>query len=272
MKTGLIGFPLKSSLSPEIFKIFSGLTGIPISYRLVETREKDLPETLKRLRAAGWAGVNVTLPLKTAVADLLTASDRAISGIMAANALKFRKDGIKGINTDAAALADAFREHRVRIKDKTAVVWGAGGAAKAALWFLAKSKAAQITLHNRGIKKARALAAAVAGLFPATEFKTRRFSEKARKADIYINATPVGMYAPGHPNAVFCKAAVYCDLAYRRGETEFIRLAREAGSTALIDGKEILVYQAARALEFWTAKRIAEFVEFKKETMRRMQI
>ena len=272
LKTGLIGFPLKRSLSPEIFKIFSGLTGFKISYRLVETREKNLPDTLKRLCAAGWAGVNVTLPLKAAVTGFLTASDRTVSSIMAANTLKFYKSGIAGINTDAAALSDAFREKSAQIKDKTAVVWGAGGAAKAVLWFLAKNKAAQINLHNRDIKKARALAAAISALFPKTKFKIRRFSEKTGKADIYINATPAGMYAPGPPNAVFARASAYCDLAYRRGETEFTRLAREAGAKTIIDGKEILVYQAARSLEFWTNKRIAEIVEFKRETMKRLKI
>ncbi|HAF96236.1 MAG: hypothetical protein A2X34_05545 [Elusimicrobia bacterium GWC2_51_8] len=272
LKTGLIGFPLKNSLSPEIFKIFSGLTGFKISYRLVETREKNLPDTLKRLRASGWTGVNVTLPLKEAVTGFLTASNRVVRRITAANTLKFQKSGIAGINTDAMALSDAFREKSAQIKDKTAVVWGAGGAAKAALWFLAKNKAAQINLHNRDIKKARALAATISALFPEIKFKIRRFSEKTGKADIYINTTPVGMYAPGRLNAVFFRASAYCDLAYRSGETEFTRLAREAGARTIIDGREILVYQAARALEFWTNKRIAEIVEFKRETVRRLKI
>ena len=271
LKIGLIGYPLKNSLSPEIFKIFSDLTGIKISYTLQETRKKDLAAALKRLSSAGWTGINATLPLKEAVTGFLTASDQAVFSVQAANTLKFHKNGVEGINTDTRALADTFRENKFTVKSKTAVVWGAGGAAKAALWFLAENNAAKICLHNRDIQKAHALAVIFSRLFPKTEFKVRRFLERSEKADIFINATPVGMYAPGRLNAAFNRKAAYCDLAYLDGETGFLRSARKAGAKTIIDGKEILVYQAARALEFWTGKRIAEIVELKRETMKRMQ-
>ncbi|MCX5785500.1 MAG: hypothetical protein NTX59_07410 [Elusimicrobia bacterium] len=272
LKTGLIGYPLKNSLSPEIFKIFSDLTGIRITYTLKETHEKDLAAALKRLRSAGWTGVNVTLPLKEAVTGFLTASDQAVFSVKAANTLKFHKNGIVGINTDARALADAFREKKIKVKGKTAVVWGAGGAAKAALWFLAENKAAEISLHNRDTEKARALAVIFSGLFPKIKFKVRSFRERSEKTDIFINATPVGMYEPGRLNAAFNRKSAYCDLAYLGGETGFLRSAREAGAKTLIDGKEILVYQAARSLEFWTDKHIAEIVELKRETIRKLKI
>jgi shikimate dehydrogenase len=267
LKTGLIGFPLKRSLSPDIFKIFSALTGYKLSYSLEETRPKDLAKTLTRLRACGWTGANVTLPLKTAVTDFLTASDQVVFSVRAANALKFHKTGVTGINTDTRALADAFRENNFTAKGKTAVVWGAGGAAKAALWFLAENKAERITLHSRDLGKARALALGIAALFPKIEFRTRTFHQKTGQAGIFINATPVGMYAPGRLNAAFSINSAYCDMAYLSGETDFIRSARETGAGTIIDGKEILVYQAARALEFWTDKHITEIVELKRETM-----
>ena len=272
LKTGLIGYPLKNSLSPKIFKIFSDLTGIKISYTLQETRAKDLPAVLKRLRSSGWTGVNVTLPLKEAVTGFLTASDQAVFSVRAANTLKFSKNGVQGINTDARALADAFREKKFTVKGKTAVVWGAGGAAKAALWFLAENKTAEINLHNRDTEKARALAVIFSGLFPKLKFKIHRFSERSKKADVFINATPVGMYAPGRLNADFDRNSAYCDLAYLDGETGFLRSARKAGAKTIIAGKEILVYQAARALEFWTDKRITEIVELKRETIKRLKI
>ncbi|HAH32897.1 MAG TPA: hypothetical protein DCL44_11355 [Elusimicrobia bacterium] len=272
LKIGLIGYPLKNSLSPEIFKIFSELTGFKISYSLHETREKDLAHTLKRLRSAGWTGVNVTLPLKEAITGFLTASDQAVFSVKAANTLKFDKNGMAGINTDTRALSDTFREKKFTVKGKTAVVWGAGGAAKAALWFLAGNKAGEISLHNRDTKKARALAAEFSALFPKVVFKVRRFTEKSEKADIFINATPVGMYAYGRINAIFNRKAAYCDLAYLGDETGFLRSARMACAKTIIDGKEILVYQAARSLEFWTNKHIAEIVKFKRETMKRLTI
>lgn len=266
IKAGLLGLPLSKSLSPEIFRIFAALTGQPITYELRECGAAELPAVIASLKAEGWSGFNVTIPHKQAVFGLLNLSDPASREIHAVNAVRFGRLGLEGLNTDAGALREALEENGARTAGKAAVIFGSGGAAAAAGWALGRSGAASVTFNARNRDAAAVIAGRLGAAFPGTNFFDAGFSAPSASAAILVNATPLGMYAPGLPPCGPGPGTVCLDLAYAPGGTEFITVARAAGAKA-IDGIEVLVRQAALALKFWTGLPGGDIVKFNREAI-----
>jgi len=265
-KAGLIGLPLSRSLSPEIFRIFAALTGAPISYELRECGAAELGSVIAAIRAAGWAGFNVTTPHKRAVFGLLNLADPASREILAVNAARFGKLGLEGLNTDAGAVREALDENGAKVSGKAAAIFGAGGAAAAAGWALGRSGAASVTFHARNRAAAAVVAGRLGAAFPKTNFFDAEFSAVSAAPDILVNATPLGMYVPGTPPCLPGPGTVCLDLAYAAAGTEFIAKSRAAGALG-IDGLEVLVRQAALSLKFWTGLPDGDIVKFNLEAI-----
>lgn len=264
IKAGLIGSPLNRSLSPRLFGLFSSLLGETYSYAALETRAPELARTLERIKSDGWAGFNVTLPLKEKLVPLLDSLSPEAEAIGAVNAVRIRGGELEGHNTDAAAVRLTLREAGCRLRGRVCVIWGAGGAARAAAWALGSAGAGAVDIHNRSAARAAGLAARFSALFPRTEFAARGFSDApCGEAGLYINATPLGMYGP-LPAAMRFKDAPgsFClDLAYSSGLTPFLK-GREG---RVITGIDPLIYQALKSSELFGGRRIraAEIVKLK---------
>lgn len=267
IKAGLIGTPLSSSLSPEIFRIFSARSGTRIDYALRECGAAELPAVVRMLPSEGWAGFNVTIPHKRAVFTLLNLADPAARAVKAVNAVRFGRRGLEGTNTDAAAIKAALEENSIPVAGRKAAVFGAGGSAGAAGWALGRSCAAEVTFHARDAAAAGTLARDLAAFFPGTRFSAAGFGKPEGKPDIFVNATPLGMYQPGRPPCEPGPGAACLDLAYAAGETEFLKAARAAGAVTL-DGLEVLVRQASLSLRFWSGLPAGDIVEFNAEALR----
>jgi shikimate dehydrogenase len=204
-------------------------------------------ETVRALPAAGFRGVNVTIPHKEAalaVADDATAAARAIG---AANTLTFERDGaIVAGNTDAPALVELVRGV-IDPAGRRALVLGAGGAARAAVWALVQA-GAQVEVWNRSPARGEALANALGA----------RYSAVPGYADIVVNATSVGLDPNIDPfKAIPLKADTFeagscvIDMVYGSGETQFLTAARSRGAS-VIDGLEMLLAQGVASFERWT--------------------
>ncbi len=267
IKAGLLGLPLSRSLSPEIFRIFSRLTGEEILYEPRECGAAELAPVIQSLRSGGWSGFNVTIPHKQAVFKMLNLPDPASRDIRAVNAVRFGRLGLEGLNTDAAALVCALEESGAKPAGKNSVIFGSGGAAGAAGWALGRSRAASVTFCARNRAAALGMAGNLSEVFPKTTFSAAPFSLPAGPAEIFVNATPLGMYAPGKPPAEPKPGDFFLDLAYMPGGTDFVRTAAAAGAST-IDGLEILVRQAALSLKFWTGLPGGDIVEFSREALR----
>lgn len=247
MRLGLFGFPVGSSRSPRLFARLARLLRRSISYEAVAVRPRALAAAAARARGQGWRGVNVTVPLKAeaaGLADRLTPAARALGAV---NVLRFSGETV-GHNTDAEGLRDALRRSGVRARGKDALVFGAGGAARAAGWALAREGAKNIRFAARTASRARKTANDLTPYFKRTRFS----AGAAAPADIWINATPLGMKgfpdrSPAPKILPAPEAAV--DLVYGR-RTAFQRDAAARGAR-VSDGSAMLVYQALRAWEFW---------------------
>ena len=265
IKAGLFGSPLSKSFSPALFGVFARLAGTEISYELRDVPRNQLRGAIDGARLNGWAGFNVTIPYKQEVCALLSQADPAAKAAGAVNAVRFGRTGLEGCNTDAHALREIFCERGIDPAGRAAAVYGSGGGAGAAGWALGRSRAAAVVFHARNAPAAGALAARLGDCFPGTAFSAAPFYGPGA-GDIFVNATPLGMYAPGRPPCAPGAGSFCFDMAYAPGGTEFTRTAAAAGA-GVVDGLEILVWQAVLALKFWSGLPSGDIVKFKQEAL-----
>jgi shikimate dehydrogenase len=249
IRLGVLGWPVAHSRSPQIQNAAlqaAGLTGW--RYQLLPVPPRLFAETVRALPGAGFRGANVTIPHKQAALALADdATDRA-RAIGAANTLTFGDgDEIAADNTDAPALIDALP---VPPAGKTALVLGAGGSARAAVWALLAAGATEVRVWNRHPDRAEALAAELGGTAVA----------RAEPADLLVHCTPVGM--DGDPAALkqlpleadeTSMYACVVDLVYSHADTPLIAAANARG-VPVVDGLELLVRQGALSFERFTGR------------------
>ena len=245
MKLGIFGWPVAHTRSPRLFARLAVLLKRPISYEAVLVA--DLPSAMKKARAAGWRGANVTAPLKEKAAESAGRLTTAAKALGAVNVLRFGR-GVQGHNTDADGLRDALREAGLAIRGKSALVFGAGGAARAAGWALASEGAKKVRFCARTAARAERAAKAL-----KPHFRKTSFSAGAPVAsDIWVNATPLGMkgFSDRSPAPrALASPELAVDLVYGR-RTAFQRDAASRGAR-VTDGAAMLVHQALRAWEYW---------------------
>jgi len=244
MRFGVLGWPVAHSLSPQMHAAAYAALGLEgWRYQRLPVPPELFADTVRALGAAGFAGANVTVPHKEAalaVADEATSAARAIG---AANTLSFDGGAIAADNTDAPGLLAALP---IEIEGRAALVLGAGGSARAAVYALREAGARDVAVFNRTPERARALAADLGA----------RVADTHDGADLLVNCTSVGLDDPeALPLAAGTLDAysAVVDLVYRPGGTRLVREARARGLPCA-DGLEVLVQQGARSLEIWTGR------------------
>ena len=242
----LLGHPVAHSLSPRFQNAALRAAGIPIAYEPLDVAPKDLDQVLESLRAIGAAG-NVTIPHKEAVAakcdDLTPVARRA----RAVNTFWFHAGRLTGDNTDVGGFRTAVSELCAR-PPRVVAVFGAGGAAAAALVAFEDGPPVEVRVYSRSPARTRALCER----FAAVAIPVDRAAGAVRGTDLVVNTTPLGMAdesMPVDPGELDEQAAVL-DLVYRPGGTALVRAARARGLAAS-DGTTMLLEQGALAFERW---------------------
>jgi 3-dehydroquinate dehydratase/shikimate dehydrogenase len=248
---GVLGFPVGHSLSPVIHNAAFQHLGLNAFYVPLDVESADL--ALEAARTFQFHGLSVTRPHKTAVLKALERMggriEPAALRLGAVNTLVEPAGALAGLNTDVGGLLQALEEHTA-VRDRSAVVAGAGGAARAALYGLQQA-GARITLTNRTEAKGRE----VAGAFDAAFCPWPK--RASLSAEILINATPLGM-APGldetpFPAEMLHPGMVVLDMVYSPPMTRLLREAEERGCRT-VGGIAMLLYQAALQLKAWTGR------------------
>ena len=244
----LLGHPVSHSLSPRFQNAALRAAGIPLVYEALDVAPEALAATLAEL-ARNDASGNVTIPHKEAVAALCTSRSPLADRCGAVNTF-WHEDGILvGDNTDVGgvdAIAGALLG-RTRSSARVALL-GAGGSAAAVLAAAERWGSARVRLYNRSMERAHALASR----FGATVDVVDSADAALDGATLVVNATPVGLRDDDLPVAIdrIPRGAAVFDLAYRTGETAWVRAARNAGHRAA-DGEGMLVEQGALSFELW---------------------
>jgi shikimate dehydrogenase len=239
--TGVLGFPVAHSRSPAMMAAAFAELGLDWRYVKLPVPPERFAETARALPGSGYRGANVTIPHKLAAHDLADELSPAAAAIGAANTLTFEDGRVLADNTDAGGLLDALGED---VRGRTAMVLGAGGAGRAAVWAL-RDAGADVAVWNRTPERARAL---------AVEMEVFHAERPGRPADVLVNATSLGLHGEDLPAELEPQpAAVVLDLVYGAEPTALCRWAEAAGAR-VVEGLEVLVRQGARSLERWTGR------------------
>lgn len=267
----LLGDPVAHSLSPLIHNTAFRATGINAVYVASRVMAQALPAAVDGLRAMRFRGANVTIPHKQAVRDLLDEVSPRADAVGAVNTIVHTTSSegsstLYGDNTDVAGFLAPLQPYAERLDGTTALLFGAGGAARAVVYALLTAYAPErLTLAVRTPAKAQPLLTDFAAHDPhgALEVVPMKGAGPALRAStLVVNATPLGMHpdvdrTPWTDAADFSEAHIVYDLVYNPTTTRLLREAAAHGATAL-GGLDMLIGQAAAAFEQWTEQPMPE--------------
>lgn len=247
----VIGAPVEHSLSPVIHNAAFAALELDWSYFAVSVPEGRAGDAVTAMRSLRLGGMSVTMPHKTAVAAVVDTLTPRAERLGAVNCLSWRGVGIEGDSTDGPGFLDSLRvDHGWDPAGRTALVLGAGGAARAVVAALAEAGAASVGVAARVPERAARAAALADGVGRVATV------EEAAGADLVVNATPVGMGGdPSTPVPASRLGAgqVVADLVYEPIETPLLAAARQQGAMP-VTGIGMLVHQAAHAFRSWTGE------------------
>ncbi len=249
--TGLIGWPVSHSLSPIIHGYWRSTHSISGDYVPVPISPEELAEKIKKTKASGLRGFNVTVPHKQAIIPFLDVIDATAQHIGAVNTAVRDGSTWRGTNTDAYGFIAHMRDVVGDVSPylKKVVILGAGGASRAIIVGLQEAGAKDILLLNRTKQTADILAAE----FGIASGDWNERNDLLENSTLVVNTTSLGM--KGQPpleidlKKTAANAAVY-DIVYAPLETEILASARRLKRLA-VDGLGMLLYQAQKAFEEW---------------------
>lgn len=257
---GIIGWPLDHTLSPAMHNAAYEAMGVDWVYVPLPVEEgSDILHFFGALKVLPFVGVNVTMPFKAMALELCDEVAMFAQMAGAVNAVHVSDGRLIGYNTDGRGFLEALENDAgFKPEGKRVALYGAGGAAGAALVALVLGKATEVAVINRTVQRAERLVARVEAAARATEIASvctdEACAEKAvRAADLVVNATSVGMSE--EDISPVCEewlnsGQVVCDMVYGAKETALIAAAERVGATA-VDGLGMLVAQGATAIDIW---------------------
>lgn len=252
IRTGVIGHPVAHSKSPVIHGYWLKKYGLAGSYEAIDVRPESLERDVRELVEAGFRGFNLTVPHKALIIPFCDQIDEGARAIGAVNTVVVEAGRLIGRNTDAYGFIQNLRESApdFALKDKVALVIGAGGAAKAVVHGLVEEGVGEVVIVNRTFETASVLA----GAYP----NVRALDWEARESvladvDLVVNTSVLGM--AGKPAlALDLKdlnpEALVCDIVYAPLQTYLLRCAAARGNP-VVSGIGMLLHQARPAFEAW---------------------
>lgn len=257
----IFGHPVEHSLSPAMHNAAFAALGLDSIYIPWKVGVEDFPTALQAARKMeNFGGGNVTVPYKELAARLCDGLSPEAEALGAVNTLVAQDGRLFGHNTDGAGFLRSLQEEGgFDPRGKQALLIGAGGAAKAVAFALAWAGVAELTIANRTLERAEALAALLRGRslrcqILALDLHNKLLTPVIASADLVVNATSIGL-RPEDPSPIDCgplsPRALAVDLIYNLRETAFLKEAGRRG-LRVQNGLGMLLYQGAAAFELWT--------------------
>lgn len=260
---GIVGHPIAHSLSPLMHNTAFKLLGLEYRYDAFDVEPVALSDAMKDFREEGFSGLNVTIPHKEAMFDLVDEIEESAQLVGAVNTVCFTDGKAKGYNTDVHGVIKSLEMYKQEIDGKVILLIGAGGSARAVVYaVLSKFAPAELVIVTRTVSRAEDLVKRFSSLTRTTitTMSTAQdsFSDALQRASVVINATPVGMSpnvnnSPLLENAPIHDKQIFMDLIYSPLETALLKRAASIGART-ISGLEMFLHQGARAFEIWTGE------------------
>ena len=263
-KLGIIGYPIGHTLSPILYDAAFRELGIDYSYEILSTPSEDLISQIKHLRSGKYFGFNVTIPHKVPVTLFLSKYDEYVNLTGSVNVVKIEEDlSLSGFNTDVYGFMEAIPKD-VDLTGKKAAIIGTGGAARAVCAGLFYKGISKIDVYTRNVINSSETLTTLRNRFDKIEFRAIQSSlmENLEDVDILVNTTPLGMKNFDEDNSPvddkniesLKKDAIVYDIVYNPLRTALISKAIKYNKR-YICGLDMLVHQAARAVEIWTEEK-----------------
>ena len=249
-KFGIIGNPIKHSLSPVLHKYWFDKYGIDASYSIIEAKDKDLKDIIKKIRNHELTGINVTLPFKQKIINQTDkiVNDAELTGSV--NTILLDKDKIVGENTDVFGLQAAYLKEIDNSPNKKALIIGAGGVSPSVILSLQKSGIKEITITNRTNEKCIFLKKRFSYL-QITHWQNLK--DEVKNFDIIINATSLGLKNGDDFDFNFSSTkenVVYIDTIYNPLETKTYKFLKQEGKK-VFNGLDMFIYQGQKSFYLW---------------------
>jgi shikimate dehydrogenase len=250
---GVMGWPIAHSLSPAIHNAAYEALGLDRVYVALPVPPGEVPAAVRGLVAMGFVGANVTMPHKDAAAEAVDRLTDDAARLRAVNSIQVLPDGTLGANTDAPGFGRFLeRDAGFVAAGTTALLFGAGGAARACALALARAGAARLVVALREPARVAALAAALEGF--SVDVEAIAFEDAAHEhVDLIVNATPLGGHDEELPLPPVRSSTLAVDLLYQPATTPLQAAVRAAGGAAF-GGLGHLLHQAALSFELWTGQ------------------
>ncbi len=259
---GVIGKNIKNSLSPLFHNQIILKYSLNFCYLPFQVAETDLGKAIQGIKALNIRGVNITFPYKEKAIEFLDKVEKSARRIGAVNTIVNNKGFLTGYNTDVIGFKKSLQEDgEFVIKEKKAVILGAGGAARAVVYALLEEKIEEICIFNRTLEKAKKIKQNLSSFFPKSRISVfplegEDLKDKIEKAHLLVNATSLGMpprvdITPLPDEKLFHPNLLVYDLIYQPARTLFLRQAERAGAN-IINGLPMLVYQGIESFYLWT--------------------
>jgi shikimate dehydrogenase len=248
----VIGWPVTHSRSPLIHNYWIKQLGLDAEYRREAVPPEQFADFVGHLTEKGYVGANVTVPHKEAALALAEPDERA-TAVGAANTLWLDDGTLRATNTDVEGFA-ANLDATVSTWDRglgTALVLGAGGAARAVVFALMGRGIERIVLANRSFERAVALREKFGK--PVEPIEWRALTGRLHDCELLVNTTSLGM--TGQPPLYIdlqhlIPSAVVADIVYAPLDTPLLRAAKARGLRT-VDGLGMLLHQAVGGFERW---------------------
>ena len=258
----VLGHPIRHSLSPRMQNAAFAALAMDAVYLAFDVPPAKLMQTLPVMADLGFAGINLTVPLKEVAFRGLADLDEAARRLGSVNTVKITAGGLKGFSTDGEGFLRAIRdEFDLSVKGLSLFLLGCGGAGRAVAFACAAAGAGRLMLADADRTRLAGLEAdlRVLGLktdISAVGTEPQAWRRACREAELVVHATPMGMHAGEFsvlpPDAFHSGQRVY-DLIYMFPETVLMRAAREAGAR-VANGLGMLLHQGALSLTIWTGR------------------
>ncbi len=255
----LLGHPVAHSVSPAMHNAAAAVLRLDYEYTATDIAPEDLSAALARLRAGEWAGANVTIPHKQSVLPLLDELGETAATLGAVNTLLRDGEWLRGENTDVPGFLVEIDSFGVELVGRPALVFGAGGSARAVAFALLQ-RGAEVRILARNLpvaaQLARDLHRTTGGRLLNFEWTPTNLGDASQGCALAVNCTPLGMTpqpqsTPWFPVVPFPPKMLLYDLVYNPPETMLVRQARSHGLRAA-GGLGMLVQQGALAFAHWT--------------------
>jgi len=252
----VMGHPIAHSKSPLIHSWFAQQTGQALSYTTIDVEPGHFTQAVHEFFAGGGAGLNITVPYKEEAWQLTEICSEVAEQAAAVNVLYKGEGGqLCGDNTDGIGLVrDIVDNNGGRIKGRSLLILGAGGAVRGALAALVQHQPERIVIANRTVSKAETL---VQLFRDKAEIRACRYEDVNEPFDLIINGTSAGLQGqmPALSADVIGPDTWCYDMMYSAGDTVFQRWAKQYNAAKALDGFGMLVEQAAESFMLWRGVR-----------------